>query len=63
MGEVNAMRAYRQSGRAVCFLKWEDFLQKQLKLPPWRVFATATSAEELEGLKASLPAQWEKSDD
>jgi len=35
------MRAYRQVGRAICFLKWEDFLQKKLNLPPWRVFAAA----------------------
>jgi hypothetical protein len=60
LGEVNAMRAYTQSGRAVCFLKWEDFIQKHRKLPAWRVFAAAASAEELERLKASLQAQWEK---
>jgi len=59
VGEVNAMRTYKQSGRAVCFLKWEDFIQKHRKLPAWRVFATARSAEELEQLTASLPGQWE----
>lgn len=60
IGEVNAMRAYRQAGRAVCFLKWEDFLQKHRNLPTWRVFVAAASAEELEWLKASLQAQWEE---
>jgi hypothetical protein len=60
VGEVNAMRAYKQSGRTVCFLKWEDFIQKKRNLPPWRVFAAAASAEELERLKASLQAQWEQ---
>jgi hypothetical protein len=59
IGEVNAMRAYKQSARAVCFLKWEDFIQKHRKLPAWRVFAAAASADELEQLKASLQAQWE----
>lgn len=60
IGEVNAMRAYKQSGRAVCFIKWEDFIQKHRQLPAWRVFAAAASVGELERLKASLPAQWEE---
>jgi hypothetical protein len=60
IGEVNAMRAYKQSGRAVCFLKWEDFIQKDRKLPAWRVFAAAAGSNELDGLKASLQAQWEQ---
>ena len=60
VGEVNAMRAYRRAGRVICFLKWEDFFQKQRNLPPWRVFAAAASTEELERLKASLQAQWEQ---
>ncbi|HEV3343026.1 MAG TPA: hypothetical protein VG125_21810 [Pirellulales bacterium] len=60
IGEVNAMRAYKQSGRAVCFLRWEDFIQKHRKLPAWRVFAAAASADELERLKASLQGQWEE---
>jgi hypothetical protein len=60
VGEVNGIRAYRQPGRAVCFLKWEDFIQKHRKLPAWRMFAAAASAEELERLKASLQAQWEE---
>jgi hypothetical protein len=60
VGEVNAMRAYKQSERALCFLKWEDLIQKHRKLPAWRVFATAASADELERLKASLQAQWEE---
>jgi hypothetical protein len=60
VGEVNAMRAYKQSGQAVCFLKWEDFIQKERNLPPWRVFAAAASEKELERLKASLRAQWEE---
>lgn len=59
IGEVNAMRAYKQAGRAVCFIKWEDFMQKRRKLPAWRVFAATASADELERLKASLQAQWE----
>lgn len=59
VGEVNAMRAYKQSGRAVCFLKWEDFIQKKRNLSAWRVFAVAVSIDELESLKASLQAQWE----
>jgi hypothetical protein len=55
VGEVNAMRAYKQRGRrAVCFLKWE-------KNPPrWRVFATAASDDELERLKVSLDGRWEQ---
>jgi hypothetical protein len=59
LGEVNAMRAYTQSRRAVCFLKWEDFIQKHRKLPAWRVFAVAASGDELSELQASLQAQWE----
>src|SRR5262249_10294048 len=27
VGEVNAMRAYKQQGRVISFLKWEDFFQ------------------------------------
>jgi hypothetical protein len=60
IGEVNAMRAYKQSGRAVCFLKWEDLIQKHRKLPAWRVFAAAANSDELEQLKASVQAQWEE---
>ncbi len=60
IGEVNAMRAYKQSKWAVCFLKWEDFMQKHRKLPAWRVFAAAASATELKRLKAELTAQWEE---
>jgi hypothetical protein len=60
IGEVNAMRAYKQASRAVCFLKWQDFMQKYRKLPAWRVFAATASAEELEQLKGSLQAQWEE---
>jgi hypothetical protein len=60
IGEVNAMRAYKQEGRAVCFLKWEDSIQKSRNLPPWRVFAAAASQAELKGIKASLEAQWEQ---
>ncbi len=59
VGDVNGMRAYIQNGRAVCFLKWEDFMQKHRKLPAWRVFAAAASTNELQQLKESLPAQWE----
>jgi hypothetical protein len=44
----------------VCFLKWEDFIQKRRKLPAWRVFAVAASADELEALKTSLHAQWDE---
>jgi hypothetical protein len=60
VGEVNAMRAYKQVGRAVCFLKWEDFMQKRRNLPAWRVFAAAASEGDLERIKASLQAQWEE---
>jgi hypothetical protein len=60
IGEVNAMRAYKLSGQAVCFLKWEDFIQKHRNLPAWRVFAAAASADDLERLKVSLQAQWEE---
>jgi hypothetical protein len=60
VGEVNAMRAYKQSGRAVCFLKWEDFIQKKRNLPAWRVFAAAASEDALERTKHSLKAQWEE---
>lgn len=60
IGEVNAMWTYKQTGRAVCFLKWEDFIQKHRKLPMWRIFASAVSADELAGLKSSLSAQWEE---
>lgn len=60
VGEVNAMRAYKQAGRAVCFLKWEDFIQKERNLPPWRVFAAAATPADLAGIKAALQATWEK---
>jgi hypothetical protein len=60
IGEVNAMRAYKQSGRAVCLLKWVDLIQKHRKLPEWRVFAVAASEDELSQLQASLQAQWEE---
>jgi hypothetical protein len=60
VGELNAMRAYKQPGRAVCFLKWEDLIQKQRKLPAWRVFAVAASQDELSQLQDSLQAQWEE---
>jgi hypothetical protein len=60
VGEVNAMRAYKRAEQAVCFLKWEDFIQKHRKLPAWRVFAVAASEDELSQLQASLPAQWEQ---
>jgi hypothetical protein len=60
VSEVNAMRAYKQSGRAVCFLEWQDFIQKHRKLPAWRVFAVAASEDELSQLQASLQAQWER---
>lgn len=60
VGEVNAMRAYKKDGGVVCLLKWEDFLQKKSKLPPWRVFAAAATRAELERIKASLHAQWER---
>ena len=60
VGEVNAMRAYKQVGRAICFLKWEDFLQKKRNLPPWRVFAAAATEADLERVKAPLQAQWEQ---
>lgn len=59
VGEVNAMRAYKQTGRAVCFLKWEDFFQRERNLPSWRVFAAAASKGELERIRASIEAQWE----
>ena len=59
VGEVNAMRAYKQPGRAVCFLKWEDFFQRKLNLPSWRLFAAAATLDELERLKDSVQAQWE----
>jgi hypothetical protein len=60
VGEVNAMRAYMLPGRAVCFLKWEDFVQMERDLPPWRVFAAAATETELERIKASLQARWEQ---
>lgn len=60
IGEVNAMRAYKQSECAVCFLKWEDFFQKKRKLPAWRVFAAAASAVALARLRTSLQAEWEE---
>jgi hypothetical protein len=53
-------RLTKQSSRAVCFLKWEDFIQKHRKLPAWRVFAVAASEDELAQLKASMPAEWEE---
>jgi hypothetical protein len=58
VGEVNRMRAYKQGFRAICFVKWEDFIQKMEKLPAWRVFAAASNKRELDGIKASLKAQW-----
>jgi len=60
VGEVNAMRAYKQLGCAVCFLKWEDFIQRKRNLPAWRIFAAAASEDDLERTKHSLPAQWEE---
>lgn len=63
IGEVNAMRAYKQAGRAVCFVKWEDFMQKHRKLPAWRVFVVAASADELDRLTDSLQALWEEKRD
>ncbi|WP_435016239.1 hypothetical protein TA3x_003803 [Tundrisphaera sp. TA3] len=58
-GEVNAMRAYTQPGRAVCFLRYHVGFPGSRTPPPWWVFAAAASAGELDRLKASLPAQWE----
>jgi hypothetical protein len=58
VGEVNGMRAYTQSGRALCFLKWEDSIQKKSRLPPWRVYAAAATEADLERIKTSLQAQW-----
>jgi hypothetical protein len=60
VGEVNAMRAYKKEGRAICFLKWEDLVQKERKLPPWRVFAVGATPAELERIERSLPAEWEE---
>ncbi|MFL5243126.1 MAG: SMI1/KNR4 family protein [Gemmataceae bacterium] len=60
VGEANAMRAYKQSERAICFLKWEDFIQKDRQLPAWRVFAVAASEDGLSQLQASLPAHWKE---
>lgn len=59
VGEVNKMRAYQQSGKSACFLKWEDPIQKMRNLPAWRVFVAAASPSLLEELKATVPAQWE----
>ena len=61
VGEVNDMRAYRQDGRAICFLKWEPrfLFEKKLNRPPWRAFAAAASEADLQRIKASLPAGWE----
>jgi hypothetical protein len=60
VGEVRAIRAYRRDGQAVCFLKWEDFIQKKRKLPSWRVHAAAASEDELEHIRGSVQAQWER---
>ena len=55
VGEVNQMRAYRQPGRAACLLRWEDFLQQKLGLPPWRVFAGASLAFASAAFGSSIP--------
>ncbi len=60
VGEVNAMRAYTQSGRAVCFLKWEDAFQKKLGLPAWRIFVAGASEDDLEQIRRSLRAEWDE---
>jgi hypothetical protein len=59
VGEVRSMRAYRRNGQAICFLKWQDPIQKMRKLPAWRVYAAAASEGEFEQIKAAFPAQWE----
>lgn len=59
IGEVNEMRAYKQAGSAVCLLKWEDIMQRMRQLPPWRLFAAAASAKDLDKLKVAVPGQWE----
>lgn len=59
IGEVNAMRAYRRPNQLVCFLKWEDMVQKIRKISPWRVFAAAASSADLEETKQLLTATWE----
>lgn len=60
VGEVNAMRAYRQNSRAVCFLQWSIPFLTDGEKSQWRVFVAASSAEELEKLKTSFPASWEE---
>jgi hypothetical protein len=60
VGEVRGMRAYKRDAQAVCLAKWEDFIQKKRKLPPWRVHAAAASATGLERIKSALPAEWER---
>jgi hypothetical protein len=45
VGEVNRMRAYSQSGRAVCYVKWSD---------GWRIFTGAQTDEDLVALANEL---------
>jgi hypothetical protein len=59
VGEVNHMRAYSLQGCAVCFLKWEDRMQKERGLPPWVVFAGADSERQLQQIRDSLKVEWE----
>lgn len=50
VGEVNGLRAYSRTGKAICFLRWED---------EWRIFAGATSEEGMRAIAADLGVTWE----
>lgn len=51
VGEVNEMRAYVCTGKALCFLKWDA---------DWRVFAGAATAEGLVEIEQDCGLTWEK---
>jgi hypothetical protein len=58
-GEVNAMRAYRRPGQAVCFLEWRDLLPGDETCSPWRIFAGASTEKKLKEIEKSLNVKLE----
>jgi len=55
-GEVNGMRAYSRVHQVVCVAKWKDLgATKQT----WRVFAGATTKDELGRIATGLGIEWE----
>lgn len=59
VGEVNEMRAYNRPGQAVCFLKWDDPIQRTKGGSLWRIFVGAKTKEVLEEAASSLDAKLE----